>query len=70
MPFNTIMFDPNDKRIIYAGCDFGIYVSQDRGATWYDYNNGFWDATYVMDLTYATVASVKNSGLLHMAKEF
>ncbi len=39
-----------NANIIYAGCDFGVYVSADRGATWIDYNDGFWDATLVMDL--------------------
>lgn len=50
VPFNTIMFDPIDARILYAGSDFGVFVSQDRGATWFDFSNGMWDATYVMDL--------------------
>ena len=50
VPFNAIVFDPVNANIIYAGCDFGVYVSADRGATWIDYNDGFWDATLVMDL--------------------
>jgi hypothetical protein len=50
VPFNTIVFDPVDPKVIYAGCDFGVYVSADRGQTWVDYNSGFWDATLVMDL--------------------
>ncbi|MBL0132278.1 MAG: T9SS type A sorting domain-containing protein [Chitinophagaceae bacterium] len=53
VPFNTILIDPSDPRIIYAGCDFGVYVSQDRGANWYDFSAGLWDATYVMDLVAA-----------------
>ncbi|MBI2731648.1 MAG: hypothetical protein HYX40_13035 [Sphingobacteriales bacterium] len=50
IPFNAILIDPVDPQILYAGCDFGVYVSPDRGNTWIDYNNGFWDATLVMDL--------------------
>ncbi len=50
VPFNAIVFDPVDSKIIYAGCDFGVYVSSDRGATWIDYSTGFTDATLIMDL--------------------
>ena len=50
VPFNTILIDPVNANIIYAGSDFGVYVSPDKGQNWYDYNNGLWDATYVMDL--------------------
>ncbi|MBI1782273.1 MAG: T9SS type A sorting domain-containing protein, partial [Sphingobacteriales bacterium] len=50
VPFNAILIDPVDPQVLYAGCDFGVYVSPDRGNTWIDYNNGFWDATLVMDL--------------------
>jgi hypothetical protein len=53
VPFNCILMDAANTNILYAGCDFGVYVSPDRGANWYDYNNGFWDATYVMDLVLA-----------------
>lgn len=50
VPFNAIVFDPLNPKVIYAGCDFGVYASGDRGGTWVDYNTGFWDATLVMDL--------------------
>lgn len=50
VPFNAILIDPVDANVIYAGCDFGVFVSPDRGTTWYDFNSGFWDATLVMDL--------------------
>lgn len=53
VPFNTIMFDPVNPRILYAGSDFGVYVSPDRGQNWFDYSNGLWDATYVIDLVAA-----------------
>jgi hypothetical protein len=50
VPFNAIVFDPNNSNIIYAGCDFGVYVSSDRGNSWVDYSTGFTDAVLVMDL--------------------
>jgi hypothetical protein len=53
VPFNCILIDSTNANILYAGCDLGVYVSPDRGVNWYDYNTGFWDATYVMDLVLA-----------------
>jgi hypothetical protein len=50
VPFNAIVFDPTNSNIIYAGCDFGVYVSSDRGNSWIDYSTGFTDAVLVMDL--------------------
>jgi len=50
VPFNAILIDPLDPRVLYAGCDLGIYVSPNRGQNWYDFNNGLWDATQVFDL--------------------
>ncbi len=57
VPINTVMLDPNNPNIIYAGSDLGVYVSPDAGATWLDYGNGFWDATYVIDLVVAPGAT-------------
>ncbi|MBI5856458.1 MAG: T9SS type A sorting domain-containing protein [Sphingobacteriales bacterium] len=53
IPINTILIDPGNSQIIYAGSDIGVHVSPDRGANWYDFSDGFWDATYVMDLTFS-----------------
>ena len=50
VPFTAIVFDPINPQVIYAGCDVGVFVSNNRGATWLDYNTGFWDATQVYDL--------------------
>lgn len=50
VPFNAILIDPINPRTIYAACDYGVYVSPDRGQTWIDYNTGFWDITMVYDL--------------------
>ncbi|GAC1424323.1 MAG: hypothetical protein NVS1B13_10010 [Flavisolibacter sp.] len=49
-PFNTVLIDPVDPKIIYVGTDMGVYVSPNRGASWLDFNTGLWDATQVMDL--------------------
>jgi hypothetical protein len=39
-----------NPKTIYAGCDFGVFVSPDRGQNWIAYSTGFWDATQVFDL--------------------
>jgi photosystem II stability/assembly factor-like uncharacterized protein len=50
VPFNAVLIDPVNPQVIYAAGDLGVYVSPNRGNTWYDFNNGFWDATQVVDL--------------------
>ncbi len=52
IPFNAIVFDPLNSNIIYAGCDLGVYVSPNRGGTWYDFNTGMatTDPVQVFDL--------------------
>jgi photosystem II stability/assembly factor-like uncharacterized protein len=50
VPFNAILIDPINPQVLYAGCDFGVYVSPDRGMTWIDYNYGFTGTNLVMDL--------------------
>ena len=34
MPFNVIVVDPRDSRIVYAGSDNGLWQSVDGGTTW------------------------------------
>jgi photosystem II stability/assembly factor-like uncharacterized protein len=53
VPTNAIALDPLDPSTVYVGNDLGVYVSPDRGNTWFDFNNGLWDATQVMDLIVA-----------------
>lgn len=51
VPFNAVMIDAVNPKVIYAGGDLGMYVSPDRGTTWYDYNNGFSDnIAMIMDI--------------------
>ena len=54
VPHNAVLLDPRDANILYVGNDLGVYISFDRGGTWYDYNTGLWDATLVMDLVATT----------------
>ncbi|MHB8261945.1 MAG: T9SS type A sorting domain-containing protein [Bacteroidia bacterium] len=50
MPFECITVDPLDPHFVYAGCDYGVFVSSDKGLTWTAYDTGFPDATMVFDL--------------------
>ncbi len=50
VPFNAILIDPIRPSVIYAACDFGVYVSHNKGVNWFDFNEGFWETTMVMDL--------------------
>ncbi len=63
VPHNAILLDPRNSSIIYVGNDLGVYISPDGGATWQDYNTGFWDATLVMDL--AATANLKLVAATH-----
>ena len=49
-PFNAVLIDPANPKVLYAAGDMGVYVSPNRGETWLDYNNGFTDVVQVMDL--------------------
>jgi len=40
VPVNTLVVDPWDSLIIYAGTDLGVWVSEDGGISWTDFNNG------------------------------
>lgn len=46
----SVINDPVYPEIIYYGNEFGVYVSLDDGATWQEYNNGFGDGVFAMDL--------------------
>lgn len=67
VPFNAIIIDPVNPDIIYAGCDLGVYVSHNRGVNWYDFSNGFSDATLIMDLQISSgnklIAATHGKGL-------
>jgi hypothetical protein len=50
VPFNAILIDPVNPKVLYAGSDMGVFVSPDRGLNWYDFNTGFADAVQIMDI--------------------
>jgi photosystem II stability/assembly factor-like uncharacterized protein len=50
VPFNAVLIDPVNPQVLYAGSDLGVYVSPDRGLTWYDYSDGLNETVQVMDL--------------------
>lgn len=50
VPFNAIVFDPDNTNIVYVGSDMGVYVSPNRGGTWLSFSNGMNDVTQIFDL--------------------
>jgi hypothetical protein len=38
---HAIAFDPSDPKVVYFGCDGGIYKTTDNGTTFLDLNKGF-----------------------------
>ena len=53
LPFHCITIDPLHTDTIIAGCDFGVFISPDKGNTWYAYNTGLPEAVMVFDLVYS-----------------
>jgi len=56
-PVNVIREDPADPDILYAGTDFGVYVSLNRGAQWNALMEGM-PTTYVQDLVIQPVKKI------------
>jgi len=54
VPTSALVLDVDNQDALYVGNDLGVYVSQDGGLTWEDFNEGFVDATLVMDLKIKT----------------
>ena len=40
IPVNALVIDPQDSNHLYAGCDIGVYISFDAGASWNPYGHG------------------------------
>lgn len=40
VPVNGLVVDPADTTNVYAGTDIGVFISQDRGATWAPFGEG------------------------------
>jgi len=52
VPVNSIVVDPFDSKIIYVGNDLGVWVTQDGGNTWSDFNNASLPYVVVEDVHY------------------
>ncbi len=50
IPFHCITVDPLIPNNLYAGCDFGVFFSNDDGATWSALDTGFPETVMVFDL--------------------
>ena len=55
VPIHTVLVDPKDNNIIYAGCEFGLYASANRGKSWIPYNSHPFDLVAVYDLKYSPI---------------
>ena len=53
LPFHCLAIDPLHTDTIIAGCDFGVFISPDKGVTWFAYNSGLPEAVMVFDLEYS-----------------
>ncbi|MCX6351980.1 MAG: T9SS type A sorting domain-containing protein [Bacteroidetes bacterium] len=53
VPFHTVLPDPHHRNTIYAGCDFGIFMSTDTGNTWSLLQNGMPEICMVFDLQFS-----------------
>lgn len=50
VPYNAIVFDKTNWNNVYVASDLGVYVSNNQGQRWFDFNGGLADATMVFDL--------------------
>ncbi|HRH54946.1 MAG TPA: T9SS type A sorting domain-containing protein, partial [Chitinophagales bacterium] len=53
MPFHSVAIDPSNDSIIYVGCDFGVFVSFDKGLSWENFGTGLPEAVMVFDLVFS-----------------
>lgn len=55
IPFHTLLIDPLHPEIIYAGSDFGLFVSYDEANTWTYIPIQNYDIVKIYDLEYSPV---------------
>jgi photosystem II stability/assembly factor-like uncharacterized protein len=55
---NTVVIDPNNPDILYAGTDSGAYATYDGGATWNQINDGLPDTTVVYSIAVDSESNV------------
>ena len=53
IPFHTGLVNPNNSNMVFVGCDFGVFVTIDAGATWQTLNTGLPQAVMVFDFEYS-----------------
>jgi hypothetical protein len=56
---HAIVFDLNNPKTVYLGCDGGIYKSPDAGSTWYPMNRGY-NVTQFYDIDMAPYVNASN----------
>ena len=54
MPFHSVAIDPSNDSIVYVGCDFGVFVSFDKGTSWENFGTGLPEAVMVFDLVFSS----------------
>ncbi|MCO6477193.1 MAG: hypothetical protein J5I94_11260 [Phaeodactylibacter sp.] len=60
---NTIAVNPFNPEIVYVGTDLGVFISQDGGMSWSEYNDNL-PPYYVMDMHYHPMDSTLRIGTL------
>ncbi|OGB68734.1 MAG: hypothetical protein A2Y94_07120 [Caldithrix sp. RBG_13_44_9] len=55
VPTSAVVVDPLFPDQLYAGNDLGIYVSNDAGMNWYNYQEGLPEAVMVFDLVISAI---------------
>lgn len=50
LPFHCLAIDPQNPTHLFAGCDYGMFLSTDAGNTWNTFNTGFPEAVMVFDI--------------------
>ena len=63
VPTNTITINPFNSDILYVGTDLGVYISEDAGQTWNEYNDNL-PPYYIMDMHYHPLDSTLRIGTL------
>lgn len=53
IPFHTILIDPYDEKILYAGSDITLFVSKNKGESWEAYNAGLPEAAMIFDIQFS-----------------
>ena len=55
IPLHTVFVNPNNSKLIFVGCDYGVFVSYDAGTSWEALNVGLPEAVMVFDIEYSDI---------------